>query len=325
MHKRLFINLFALIVITLSTSISFSQQFETIYGRKANVSKLAEILKIKDLKQVVAEMQKTDVKIFKVIDHSPEVQKKERPFKFLSEVPEGLKESLHSYIEETKDEAAIFVSWNEFGSKSTNVILVSEASHPTTLFHEFSHHLFEIQNRNDTLRISEEQKKNGEFLYIYNRRTNAALFNEASFIQRSWRENFDGYVNDYSKVFDSAQGQLKSEEVAIEVGLLKLMLETRSPHFKLSRAREGIFGYSQQVIVSGTVSLIQQVMAFMSLIKTAAHQPGSDITTEEERLRDEFNAPIYQRLEFYLKNRISPMQQQIDAAKKIILNLETIK
>ncbi|HEY1080019.1 MAG TPA: hypothetical protein VGE46_07970 [Bdellovibrio sp.] len=304
-----------------SSSVAQAQVFETAYGRKANVAILRKVLMLTDLKQVTAEMEKFQVKIYKVVD--PNLKGKSKHFSFLPEVPKHLRESLSSQMAEVSDESAIFVSWNDICCNSNNVLLVSEAAQPATLFHEFTHHLFEMQNRNDTVLISDEQKEVGEFLTIYNRRISAALLDENSFEMRHWRENFDSYVDDYSRTFDTAQGQLKAEEVAIETGLAKLMIEIHSPWFSQSRAREGVLIYGQKIIINGTLSLLEATKAFMSKLRRTPKEIGSaDWTPEEDERRARLQATILQRLENYRRGPLSRMQQQVNEAKDALDKLK---
>lgn len=309
------------LVVFASTSVAQAQVFETVYGRKANVAILRNVLVMEDLKEVAAEMEKFQVKIYKVVD--PNLKGKSKHFSFLPEVPKQLRESLASQIAEVSDESAMFVSWNDICCNSNNVLLVSEAANPTTLFHEFTHHLFEMQNRNDTVAISDEQKSVGTFLNIYNRRIGAALLDDGSFEKRHWRENFDSYVDDYSKTFDAVQGQLKAEEVAIETGLVKLMLEVKSPWFSLARAKEGVFIYGQKVIIDGTHNLIEATKAFMSRLRTTAKFVGSaDWSIEEDERRAQMQAIVFQRLQNYSQGPLRKMQQQVTEAKETLDKLQ---
>lgn len=309
------------LIIAASSSLAHAQVFETVYGRKANVAVLRKVLVMTDLKEIAAEMEKFRVKIYKVVD--PHLKGKSKHFAFLPEVPKHLRESLASQIAEVSDESAMFVSWNDICCNSNNVLLVSEAANPTTLFHEFTHHLFEIQNRNDTVAISEEQKSIGAFLAIYNRRIGAALLDEGNFEKRHWRENFDSYVDDYSKTFDTAQGQLKAEEIAIETGLVRLMIEVQSPWFTKSRAEEGVLIYGQKIIIDGTLSLIESAKAFMSKLRTTAKLNGAEDWTQEEDIRRaQLHATITKRLDAYLRGSLDKMQQQVSEAKATLEQLK---
>ncbi len=312
---------FSALVLVSSFSVSaVAQEFETIYGRKADVLALRKVLVKHKLQDAVDEMLKSDLLIYKVpvdISSDPELKDKAKTFDFLPAVPEKLKTKLQSQIADVSGEGALFVTWNDFDSDK-NVILISEYAKPGTVFHEFAHHLFETQNRSQTLKITAEQQKFQEFLRIYNRRVSGALMDDYSLSKRTWRENFDQYVDEYSKTFDNAQGYLNAEEVAIEVGLFKLMIEVRSPHFDLTRAKEGILLYSQNSIVNGSMFRVNGVLALMDKIRTSAKQPDSDWTQEEEDLRAERYKKITRRLEYFKKKRLGLLQAQIDEAKEIL-------
>ena len=311
------------LVLAFTAFAAHAQTFETVYGRKADVSILNQLSKLKNLKEVVAEMEKTSVKFYKVKDTDMnQGNPKQSYFHFLPDVPDNLVSKLEEQIKDTGSEAALFISWNDICDNCTNIILISETANPMTLFHEFTHHLFEIQNRKDTLGISKNQEEFKSFLRIYNRRIGAALFDEDAFRLRNWRENFDGYVDDYSKTFDVIQGRMGSEEVAIEVGLLKIMSPSQSPFFDLIRARQGIYVYSQQSVINGLLNRIDSTYAFMDKLKSSAHQSGSDITSEEEKKRDALYETINARLENFKKTKIKALQYQLNEAKSIIESLE---
>lgn len=316
-----FKKVFVVLLMMSSFSVSvYAQEFETIYGRKADVLALRKVLVKPNLQDAVSEMLKSDLLIYKVpvdVSSDPELKDKAKTFDFLPAVPEKLKAKLQSQIADVSGEGALFVTWNDFDSDK-NVILISEYAKPGTVFHEFTHHLFEAQNRSQTLKITAEQQKFQEFLRIYNRRVSGALMDDYSLSKRSWRENYDEYVNEYSKTFDNAQGYLNAEEVAIEVGLFKLMIEVRSPHFDLARAKEGILLYSQNSIVNGSMFRVNGVLALMDKIRTGAKQPDSDWTPEEENKRAELYKQITRRLEKFKKQRLGALQSQIDEAKEIL-------
>ncbi len=313
-----------LLVLVSLTAAAKNPVFKTIYDREADVLALRKVLMSPTLLGAVNEMRKSNVLIYKVaVDASadPDLKGKSRTFEFLPPVPEHLKTRLESQIAEVNGEGALFVTWNDFDSDK-NVILISEYAKPGTVFHEFAHHLFETQNHSETLALSKNQKEFQDFLRIYNRRVTGALMDDYSLSRRNWRENYDEYINEYSKTFENAQGYINAEEVAIEVGLLKLMIEVKSPHFDVARANEGILLYAQKSIVNGSLFRVEGVFALMDTIRTGAKQSDSDWTPEEDIQRNQLYDQITKRLNSFKKYRISALQLQIDEAKKILQELE---
>lgn len=292
---------------------SNTEYLETVFGRKVEVSNLKRLLQIKDLKQVVSEMEKTGVHFYKVLD--PTKTTSTATFSFLSEVPKNLSEELTPHMEGVGSGSALFTTWDGLCCNLGNVIFVSETAEPTTLFHEFTHHLFEKQNRDKTKAISADHKKLSEFLRIYNLRISSALLNDYSFSKRNWRENFDSLIDENSRTFETSRGPDLSEEIAVETGLVKLMLEVNSPHFSLERAKHGLAVYCQANIIDyQSKTMIGDIFGLMDQIKKGTQQPNSDYTEEEGKIREKLYAEITQRLNEYLAKRVGAMQKQVDEA-----------
>lgn len=317
---------FTFLVFTLFTlSNSYAKNFETVYGRKADVTMLERMIRLNDLGQIVASMQKTGVRIFRVLEtednkliDQAEKMKKTKYFDFLPTIPNDLEEKLKYYTSDAQDEAAIFISWNVIGSeKEGNIILISEYVSPTTLFHEFAHHLFEIDNRIDTLQISADQNKYNSEHGVLNKRMAKVLYDRSLLVNRLWRRDIDNAIADTQVLAVVVEGRLISEEIAVESGLLKLMWESQSPWFDYKRAHLGIHGYGQG-LVNMSRGTMNNVLALMDVVRTDGENMDPTVTEDEIKTRKILYEPLQKKMENYLMIDIGLMQKAVDEAKSYL-------
>ena len=311
-----------------TVSNSYAKNFETVYGRKADVTVLERLIRLKDLDQIVASMEKTGLRIFRVLEteenkiiDQAKKKKKTKYFDFLPTVPNDLKEKLKYYESDAQDESAIFISWNEIGPENDgNIILISEYVSPTTLFHEFAHHLFEINNRVDTLKYSEDQNKYNSEHGILVRRMGKVLFDRSLLVNPLWRRDIDNSIADTQILAVVVEGRLVSEEVAVESGLLKLMWESQSPWFDIERAHQGIHRYGQG-LVNMSQGIMNNVLALMDIVRTDGENMDPTVTEDEIKRRKTLYEPLKKKMDNYLTKDIVLMQRAVDDAKSY---LETI-
>ena len=327
--KTIKISLFFVGFAILTNANLQAKNLETVYGRRADIAALENVIGMKDLVQIVKSMEKAGVRIFRVLEteesqikNQVEKLKKKKYFDFLPLIPINLDSKLRYKASEIQDEAALFISWNEIGSeKDGNIILIAEYALPTTLFHEFTHHLFEINNRADTIRISEDQNKYNNDLGTFTKRMGKVLFDRNLLVNPLWRRDIDNAIADTQTLADVVQSRTISEEIAVESGLLTLMWETRSPWFNSERAHQGIHAYGQGLVNMSKDSM-ENVLSLMDVVRTDGENMDLE-TKEDEILKRKTLYNVFQtRIEKYLGQDIPLMQNALNQAKAY---LEVVK
>lgn len=319
---RLLSFLILILILNLIPSARAGFVIETAYGRKADISELSEIVKLKNIEDVVYRFEEFNLQIYKVKISKNQNEKKKETFAFLKEAPISLYPELEMKMLEIDSGSALFSSKNDFLNSKTNIILIADDASPMTIFHEFIHHLFEIQNPEKTEEISKEQINYEMFLRRFNFKTRKVMLDNSLLISKKWRDEIKELAEEYVQKIDDGQGIIAAEEIAIESALVPLMQEGGSIFFELERSKQGINNYSRGLITRSE-SLVYNIFALNDLIITEGINQDPNVTDEEKNDWSIRKTAIEKKLNKYLNGPIFKMRESVKKAQEILASLET--
>jgi ACT domain-containing protein len=313
MKKILQLSAITLLGFSLSAISHASTIVETAYGRRADISVLTDIVKLKNLEEIVNRLENEGVRIYKVKMEGI----KESRLSFLKDAPVDLYPDLAEKIADVDSRSAMFCTKSEISNSKTNIILIAEDAEPMTLIHEFMHHLFETQNHDQTDYITETQKKYSVFLRRFNFKTRKVMLDNGLLVSKLWRSEIEEVAEEYANTINEGQGQIAAEEVAIESALSSLLQNDDGFLFNLTRAKEGVNGYALGLTIRSE-SLVRNIIALDDLVITEGLNQDPEATMEERQAWLARKEILENKLNDYLNGPLAIMGKQVKSAQNIL-------
>lgn len=306
----------------LSNAASAEPFATTVYGRTADLQSLQKLVNITDLHKIIQIMETTNLKIYKIPVSTD--GKQTQSFDFLDSAPVKNFPELAYKVSDVDSGSALFVSQNEIPHFPKNIILIASDANPMTVFHEFTHHLFEIQNHKDTQDITNYQNAYENMLRRFNFKTSKIMLNYSLLISKQWRDEIKDLCEEYSNSIEQGQGTLAAEEVAVETALLNLLVDSKSPHLNLKRAQQGINGYAQGLIIRSD-DLARNILALNDLIVTEGIDQDPH-AQETERIEWAKRRVKIEKVIFaYIDGPLEKMKKQVLSAQETLRHLQESK
>ncbi len=315
-----FLSLSLIACLTLAAGQAFAKTLATtVYGRTADLTILETLGQQENLSEMVKAMESVRVRIYKVPGSSD--AKAIRYFSFLLEAPVGEFPDLLDKVSDVGPQSALFSTQSEIHGAKTNVILIADDALPMTVLHEFSHHLFESQNHQQTAELSKAQAEGNAVLTRFNFKTRKVMLDNSLLVSKQWRDEIKSIAEEYAATVNSGQGQIASEEIVVETALLRTLVDTKSKYLNLKRANEGINGYAQGLAIRSN-SLIENIYALDDLIVTEGFNQDPETSDEERKDWQQRRSKMEKSLHDYQQGPLKQMKAQVEAAQIL---LKTIK
>lgn len=292
---------------------------ETAYGRRANFEQVRALVSNSNLPAVVSEMQAHSLQIFKVRIPEHERMKQNHFFDFLPDIPAEKYPELRAEADDVGSASAVFITQNSVVGSSSNFILIAEDALPMTIFHEFCHHLFEVQNHLATEKITEIQIENQKLNRRFDFKTRKVMLDNGLLVSKLWREEIKELIEDMTGSISAGKNDfiMAAEEIAVELNLLKILAEKKSGYMNRERAEQGINGYASGLL-SRSQGVVRNTMSLADLITTEGLNQDPAATNEEKLDWKVRQKVVEQKLNAFLRGTWARMRSQVDEAQAIL-------